>query len=53
MSSLLAELDHADPADADAARATLALRWTAHNDARDYVVAGDPAVRLRFAVGER
>lgn len=51
LSSLLAELEHADQAYADAAKARLVHRWTAHNDARDYVVAGDPAVRLRFSSG--
>lgn len=53
MSSLLGDLEHADSADVDAARAKLAHRWIALNDARDYVITGDPAVRLRFAAGAR
>ena len=31
---------------------TLTTRWTEHNDARSYVILGDPAVRLTLATGD-
>jgi hypothetical protein len=45
MSSLLVENSDLDP-DVPEAADLLAFYWTSHNDARNYAVVGDPAVRV-------
>ena len=47
LSAELADLLRDRSAGADVLDADIALRWVARDDARNYVVLGDPAVRLR------
>ncbi len=47
LSTELADLLRDRSAGADVPDADIALRWVARDDARNYVVLGDPAVRLR------
>ncbi len=49
MSSEIQKLERGkDEATVRLKKAQFARKWTQHNDARDYVVNGDPAARLRF-----